>query len=47
VFVVVSNSDAHAAINDLMKRRAFQIDDYTFTKLPQKEDELFEPEKAK
>jgi len=47
VFVVVSSSDAHAAINDLMKRRAFQVDEYAFTRLPQKPDDLFEPEKAK
>ncbi|HMD60973.1 MAG TPA: DUF4340 domain-containing protein, partial [Opitutaceae bacterium] len=45
VFAVVSSSDAHAAINDLMKRRAFQVDEYTFTRLPQKRDELFEEEK--
>jgi hypothetical protein len=47
VFVVVSSSDAHAAINDLMKRRAFETDDYTFTRLPQKQDDLLQPEKAK
>lgn len=47
VFVVVSSSDAHAPINDLMKRRAFQVDDYTFTRLPQKPAELFEAEKKK
>jgi len=45
VFALVSTSDAHAVINDLMKRRAFQVDDYTFTRLPQKPDELFEVEK--
>jgi len=45
VFVVVSSSDAHAPVNDLMKRRAFQVDDYAFTRLPQKPDELFEAEK--
>jgi hypothetical protein len=26
-----------------MQKRAFQISDYTFTSLPQKSDELFEP----
>ena len=47
VFAVVSSSDPHAAIDDLMKRRAFQVDEYTFTGLPQKADELFEPAKGK
>jgi hypothetical protein len=47
VFAVVSSSDPHAAINDMMKRRAFQVDEYTFTGLPQKPEELFEAEKAK
>jgi Domain of unknown function (DUF4340) len=47
VFATVSSSDAHAAVNDLMKRRAFEVDEYTFTGLPQKADDLFEPEKAK
>jgi hypothetical protein len=45
VFVVISSSDAHAPINDLMKRRAFQVDDYAFTRLPQKADDLFEADK--
>jgi len=30
-----------------MKRRAFEVDEYTFTGLPQKADDLFEAEKAK
>jgi hypothetical protein len=47
VFVSVSSSDPHAPVNDLMKRRSFEVDDYTFTGLPQKPDELFEAEKAK
>jgi hypothetical protein len=47
VFAVVSSSDPHAAINELMKRRAFEVDDYTFTKLPQKPAELFEAAKKK
>ena len=47
VFAFVSSSDPHAAINELMKRRAFQVDEYTFTGLPQKADELFEAAKAK
>jgi hypothetical protein len=45
VFAVVSSSDPHAPVNDLMKRRAFQVDEYAFTRLPQKPDELLEPEK--
>jgi hypothetical protein len=47
VFVAIASSDAHAVVNDLMKKRAFEIDDYVFTGLPQKPDELFEAEKAK
>jgi uncharacterized protein DUF4340 len=47
VFVSISGSDAGAAVNDLMKRRAFEIDDYVFTGLPQKPDELFEAAKGK
>jgi hypothetical protein len=47
VFATVSSSDAHAGVNDLMKRRAFEVDEYTFTGLPQKADDLFEAEKAK
>jgi hypothetical protein len=47
VFASVQSSDPHAPVNDLMKRRAFEIDDYSFTGLPQKSDELFEAEKAK
>ena len=43
VFVSVDHSDGAAAINSLMQKRAFQIADYTFTGLPQKSDELFEP----
>jgi len=45
VFAAVASSDARAAVNDLMKRRAFQVDDYAISNLPQKADELFEPEK--
>lgn len=43
VFAIVAHSDAAAPINALMTKRAFQISDYTFTGLPQKPDELFEP----
>jgi len=34
VYVFVEASDAHAAVNELMKRRAFQVDEYTYTSLP-------------
>lgn len=47
VFVAIASSDAHAGINDLMRKRAFEIDDYVFTGLPQKPDELFEAAKGK
>lgn len=43
VFVTVTSSDATAPVNALMQKRAYQIYDYTFTGLPQKADELFEP----
>ena len=44
VFVNISHGDGPAApVNALMQKRAFQIADYTFTGLPQKADELFEP----
>lgn len=43
VYANISNSDAAAPVNALMQKRAFQISDYTFTSLPQKADELFEP----
>ena len=42
VYAFVSSPDAKAPINALMAKRAFQIDDYVFTSLPQKPDELFE-----
>ena len=47
VFAAVSSSDPKAPINDMMGRRAFEVDEYAFTGLPQKADELFEAEKAK
>jgi hypothetical protein len=47
VFAVITSSDAKAAINDLMKRRAFEVDDYVFTGLPQKPDDLLEADKGK
>lgn len=43
VFVNIASSDASASVNALMQKRAFQISDYTFTSLPQKSEELFEP----
>jgi hypothetical protein len=46
VFVTVAASDSAAPVNALMQKRAFQISDYTFTGLPQKADELFEPAPA-
>jgi Domain of unknown function (DUF4340) len=47
VFAFVANSDAMDAINDLMRKRAFQVDEYTLTSLPQKSEEFFEADKAK
>jgi hypothetical protein len=47
VFASITSSDPHAAVNALMKQRAFEVDDYVFTGLPQKPDELFEPLKGK
>jgi hypothetical protein len=47
VFAVVSSSDPKAAVNDLMSKRAFEVDDYAFTSLPQKADDLFSADKAK
>jgi hypothetical protein len=46
VFVNISHGDGGAPVNALMQKRAFQIADYTFTGLPQKADELFEPAPA-
>ncbi len=44
VFVTISHSDGDKApVNALMAKRAFQVSEYTFTGLPQKPDELFEP----
>jgi Domain of unknown function (DUF4340) len=47
VFASITSSDPNAAVNEMMKKRAFEVDDYIFTGLPQKPDELFEPKKAK
>ncbi len=46
VVAIISHSDASSPVNALMEKRAFQISDYTFTGLPQKADELFEPAPA-
>ena len=43
VYAFIVSSDAKAPVNALMRQRAFQIDEYTFTSLPQKADDLFEP----
>ncbi|HTX64258.1 MAG TPA: DUF4340 domain-containing protein [Opitutaceae bacterium] len=42
VYVFVESSDPAAPINELMKKRAFQVYDWNFTSLPQKPAELFE-----
>jgi hypothetical protein len=47
VFIGIASSDAAAPVNALMKLRAFQTDEYTFTGLPQKTDDLFEAARAK
>jgi hypothetical protein len=47
VFASVLSSDPKAPVNDLMGLRAFEVDEYAFTGLPQKADELFEAAKAK
>jgi hypothetical protein len=39
----VLDSNPKAAVNALMRKRACQIDEYTFTSLPQKAADLFEP----
>jgi hypothetical protein len=47
VFAEVASSEPKAPINVLMRRRSFEVDDYSYTGLPQKLDDLFELEKAK
>lgn len=42
VFVSISNSDASAPVNALMKKRAFQVYESAFTSLPPNETDLFE-----
>jgi hypothetical protein len=46
VYAFITHSDAAAPVNAAMQKRAYQISDYTFTGLPQKADELFEPAPA-
>jgi hypothetical protein len=43
VYAFITDSDAAASVNGLMKKRAYQVLDWNFTSLPQKPDELFEP----
>lgn len=43
VFAFITSSVATDAINAEMKQRAFEIADYSYTGLPQKPDEFFEP----
>ncbi len=43
VFVSIHSSDQAAPINQIMTKRAYQIPEYTFTALPQKSEDLFEP----
>jgi hypothetical protein len=47
VFAVVADSETKDPVNALMGRRAFEVDEYAFTGLPQKPDDLFEAAKAK
>ena len=42
VFVFITSSDASSPINTEMKKRAFQVSEYTFTGLPQNAAEFFE-----
>jgi len=43
VYAFISSSDPKAPVNGLMRERAFQIDEFAFTSLPQRPDDLFEP----
>jgi hypothetical protein len=42
VYVAITSSDATAPVNALMAKRAYQIDDYGFTSLPQQPADLFD-----
>lgn len=46
VFASVTAPDENAPLNTLMQKRAFQIYDHTFTSLPQRRDDVFEPKPA-
>lgn len=46
VYAFITDADAAAPINALMQKRAFQVYEYSFTSLPQKAEELFEPAPA-
>lgn len=46
VFVHITDSDSSTTLNAVMKKRAFQIQDYTFTRLPQTRAALFESKPA-
>jgi hypothetical protein len=46
VYVFITHSDANAAVNAAMQKRAYQISDYVFTGLPQKPEDIFEPAPA-
>ncbi|HEX3729169.1 MAG TPA: DUF4340 domain-containing protein [Opitutaceae bacterium] len=46
VYASVTPADAKSPLNALMAKRAFQIDDYLFTGLPQKAADLYEPAPA-
>ena len=46
VYVFITHSDASAPVNAAMQKRAYQVSEYTFTGLPQKPEELFEPAPA-
>ncbi|MEO7797637.1 MAG: DUF4340 domain-containing protein [Opitutaceae bacterium] len=46
VFAFVNHSESAAPVNAFMQKRAFQISEFTFTSLPQKSEELFEPAPA-
>ena len=43
VFAYITHSEGSQPINALMQKRAFQIAEYSFTSLPQKAEEMFEP----
>lgn len=46
VYVFITHSETSAPVNAAMSKRAYQISEYTFTGLPQKSEELFEPAPA-